>query len=121
MAFPGIAPRNPGDGRRAQFQLQKEYASGPAAYLRPIVKPVLGTVLIAVAGEARVETIDFTVDYATGVVTFTAPPGEGAAVTAGLASEFTMTPVSMPIPMSAFTLVSSSGVSAGACCWGAGV
>lgn len=72
-----------GDGRRTQFQLHKEYASGPAAYLRPIVKPVRGTVLVAVAGEARVETIDYAVDYGTGLVTFAAPPGEGAAVTAG--------------------------------------
>jgi len=68
---------------RTAFQLQKAYASWPWRYLRPIRKPVLGTVRVAIAGDAQKESIDFTVDYATGVVTFAAPPGLAAAVTAG--------------------------------------
>lgn len=72
-----------GDGSRTVFQLQKDYASGPSTYLRPIVKPVLGTVQVSVAGDPRIETIDFTVNYGTGAITFAAPPGEGAVVTAG--------------------------------------
>ncbi len=73
-----------GDGTTATFQLSKTYGIGAHAYRRTIVKPVLGTVRVAVAG---VETAasDFWVDVTTGRVTFSAMavPTPGAGVTAG--------------------------------------
>ena len=42
------------------FQLQKTYRSGEETYVRPIVKPVLGTVLVAVAEDPKVEGLEFT-------------------------------------------------------------
>lgn len=74
-----------GDGTAAAFQLVKTYGSGADVYRRPIAKPVAGSVRVAVAGAERAEGPDFTVDAATGVVTFQpgAIPPAGAAVTAG--------------------------------------
>jgi uncharacterized protein (TIGR02217 family) len=69
-----------GDGARTAFQLVKRYGAAFDPYLRPITKPVAGTVRVAVAG---VETEDFSVDAVTGVVTLVDPPGVGVAVTAG--------------------------------------
>jgi uncharacterized protein (TIGR02217 family) len=74
-----------GDGVTAAFQLRKRYGTGLRDYDRAIIKPVAGTVKLAVAGVEQSEGSDFTVDYATGLVTFAAghiPPDE-AAVTAG--------------------------------------
>jgi uncharacterized protein (TIGR02217 family) len=68
-----------GDGVRTEFQLVKRYGDGPA---RGIAKPVAGTVRVAVDG---LELGGFTVDATTGTVTFDAPPGPGAPVTAGFA------------------------------------
>jgi uncharacterized protein (TIGR02217 family) len=72
-----------GDGVRTLFGLVKRYASGAEAYLRPIAKPVAGTVLVAVAGVALVPGTDYAVDHETGQVQCTVPPADGAAVTAG--------------------------------------
>lgn len=72
-----------GDGIEASWQLTKSYRSGEARYVRPITKPVVGTVKIAIAGAELVETIHYTVDAATGIVTFDHPPDEGAEITAG--------------------------------------
>lgn len=72
-----------GDGVRVGFALRKAYRSGPGSYWRPIVKPVAGTVLAAVGGVEMRDTLDFTVDAATGTLTFRAPPEDGAVVTAG--------------------------------------
>ncbi len=72
-----------GDGVQTLFRLHKEYRSGPARYVRPIVKPVLGTVVVAVGGEPMREAVDWTLDHATGELTFAVAPGERAPVTAG--------------------------------------
>ena len=74
-----------GDGVAAGFQLVKSYISGTASYARAIRKPVAGTVRVAVGGVEKAEGADFTLDPATGLVTFTAGaiPAAGAAVTAG--------------------------------------
>ncbi|WP_417495696.1 TIGR02217 family protein [Maricaulis sp.] len=70
-----------GDGVATDFQLVKYYASGAQSWTRMIAKPVEGTVVVAVDGvEAAVS-----VDHATGLVSFSEPPGEGAAITAGFA------------------------------------
>ena len=72
-----------GDGERTVFQLVKAYRSGEASYVRPITKPVSGTVAVGVQGDRQIETVHYTLDITTGVVTFFDPPGAGARVTAG--------------------------------------
>lgn len=72
-----------GDGVTTVFQLQKTYLSGLQSYTRPIAKPVLGTVLIAVAGDPKVESLEFSVNVETGDVTFVLAPDLGTRVTAG--------------------------------------
>jgi uncharacterized protein (TIGR02217 family) len=72
-----------GTGAQTAFPLSKTYVSGPTSYQRPVVKPVAGTVLVAVAGVIKTLGADFTVNAATGVVTLTAAPASGASVTAG--------------------------------------
>lgn len=74
-----------GDGARTAFQLVKAYGSAFASWQRDIAKPVTGTVRVAVDGIEQQVLTEFTVDAATGTVTFTetAVPGIGALVTAG--------------------------------------
>jgi uncharacterized protein (TIGR02217 family) len=74
-----------GDGAVQLFPLVKRYQSGAESYDRPIVKPVAGTVRIAVDGMELTEGSGFTVDAATGLVTLASAPAPGAAVTAGFA------------------------------------
>ena len=85
---PSLTPAGPdqaigtGDGARKVFALAKTYGDGAGAVVRPIAKPVAGTVRIAVAGLA-LGAGAFAVDAATGLVTLVAAPAAGAAVTAG--------------------------------------
>jgi uncharacterized protein (TIGR02217 family) len=74
-----------GDGTTAAFQLVKTYGSEYAPYQRPIVKPVDGSVRVAVDGEEQATGSDFTLDATSGVVTFLPGriPADGQAVTAG--------------------------------------
>ena len=76
VVSPGDQPLGVGDGAATVFALTKTYAD----LARPIAKPVAGTVRVSVDG---VETAAFVVDPATGAVTFDAPPGMGAVLTAG--------------------------------------
>ena len=70
-----------GDASQRSFQLCKTYGEGPGAYVRPIRKPVAGTVQVAVAGVALGDDA-FAVDAATGLVTLSTAPAGGAIVTA---------------------------------------
>lgn len=72
-----------GDGTTARFQLAKTYRSGDHRYLRPITKPVAGTVVIAVDGVTMREGAQFDLDVTTGTVTLYEAPNAGAEVTAG--------------------------------------
>ena len=72
-------PLGTGDGARTAFPLAKTYGA-LSPYLRPIAKPVPGSVRVAVAGA---EITAFALDAATGLVTLAAAPAPGAAVTAG--------------------------------------
>jgi uncharacterized protein (TIGR02217 family) len=65
-----------GDGEQARFQLIKAYGET----VRPIAKPVEGSVRVALDG---VETEGFEVDRVSGVVTLDEVPDEGVAVSAG--------------------------------------
>jgi uncharacterized protein (TIGR02217 family) len=83
-ASPGAMdqPLGAGDGVTTAFQLVKRYASGAGSWDRAILKPVDGSVVVAVDGAA---TTAFDVDLATGVVAFHTAPAEGAVLTAGFA------------------------------------
>ena len=72
-----------GDGIATVFRLQKTYVSGLQTYTRPILKPVAGSVRVAVAEDPKVEGLEFSVAATTGEVTFTLPPEQGTRVTAG--------------------------------------
>lgn len=72
-----------GDGAAVSFQLTKTYTSGASSYARPIVKPVAGSVLVAVDGAVQAEGADFTLDTTSGIVTLSTAPGSGLEVTAG--------------------------------------
>lgn len=72
-----------GDSARRDFQLLKHYVSGAQDYARIITKPVQGTVRITVGDVPMQEQIDYSVDYATGIVTFALPPEDDAEVRAG--------------------------------------
>ncbi len=51
------------------FQLIKEYTKGPRIQVRPILKPINGTILMAYNGATKNEGTDWTLDYSTGIVT----------------------------------------------------
>lgn len=74
-----------GDGTTRTFQLQKVYGRSLAPWTRRVVKPVAGSVRIAVAGVVQEQGSAVTVDTTTGLVTFapSATPPADAAVTAG--------------------------------------
>ncbi|QQR35641.1 DUF2460 domain-containing protein [Devosia oryziradicis] len=74
-------PIGTGNGSRTGFQLTKRYGASFDPYFRPITRPVAGSVKVAVAGVEQVS--GWSVDVATGVVGFTVPPANGAALTAG--------------------------------------
>jgi uncharacterized protein (TIGR02217 family) len=69
-----------GTGTKTTFQLVKNYGTGARKYAREISAPVTGTVLVAVNGVA---TTTFSIDYATGVVSFATAPAAAASITAG--------------------------------------
>jgi uncharacterized protein (TIGR02217 family) len=70
------------DGVKVSFTLTKRYGANFDPYLRPITKPVEGSVRVAVAG-MELDTAAFSVDPLTGAVTLDSAPSMGAAVTAG--------------------------------------
>ena len=79
---PTDQPIGTGDGERRVFALVKTYGTGESAYVRPVVKPVAGSVRVAVAG-VELGPEAFAVDTTTGVVTLETAPAPGQAVTAG--------------------------------------
>ncbi len=72
-----------GDGLRTEFALVKTYRSGEQVYVRPIAKPVAGTLQVALSDVPLIETIDYSVDLTTGQLTLMTPPPVGATLTAG--------------------------------------
>jgi uncharacterized protein (TIGR02217 family) len=72
-----------GDGVTTVFGLQKTYLSGLQSYVRPIRKPVSGSVVVAVAGDQKIETLEFSVDLETGDIRFVLAPDLGTRITAG--------------------------------------
>lgn len=84
-AEPGIGDQviANGDDTTAVFQLVKTYRSGGQSYVRPISKPVNGTVRIGLDGTAQQDGVHYTVDDTTGLVSFVHPPDAGVEITAG--------------------------------------
>lgn len=74
-----------GDGERRRFALVKTYGDGPDAYQRPISRPVIESVLVAVAGVQKTAGADYSIDADTGEVVFEthAIPASDETVTAG--------------------------------------
>lgn len=75
-------PIGVGDGASVSFQLAKTYGAGAEAYVRPIRKPVAGSVTAAVAGVALAAD-GFSLDPTSGLMTLAVPPAAGAQVSAG--------------------------------------
>lgn len=77
-------PIGTGDGTTAAFPLRKIYGSVYAPYTRAIVKPVAGSVAIAVGGVVASPS-HYAVDTTNGIVTFTGGhvPATDATITAG--------------------------------------
>ena len=69
-----------GTGAQTAFNIVKIYTSGSTTLTRRIKKPVSGTVIAEVNGGV---TTAFTVDTATGIITFTAAPANGHVVKCG--------------------------------------
>lgn len=74
-------PIGTGTGSQTAFQLAKRYSSGAQSWTRTITKPVAGTVVVALGGVPQLS--GWSIDAATGVITFLTAPGSGVAVTAG--------------------------------------
>ncbi len=73
-------PIGTGDGTNKSFQLSRTYSSGGSTDVRTITKPVSGTVKVYLAGVLQVS--GWSVNTTTGIITFTAAPGNGVAVAA---------------------------------------
>lgn len=80
---PTDQPIGTGDGVTAGFQLAKTYVSGNFRMRRVITKPVPASVRVAIGGIEQKEGLAWTLDAATGMVTFATPPALGAEITAG--------------------------------------
>jgi uncharacterized protein (TIGR02217 family) len=70
-----------GDGETEAFQLVKRYESGAQSWVRRIVKPVAGSVRVALGGVEQLS--GWSVNTTTGIVTFDTAPGAGVLITAG--------------------------------------
>lgn len=70
-----------GDGTTESFRLRKRYQSGSTTWWRPIRRPVSGTIRVALGGVEQMS--GWSVDLATGILTFTTAPGSGVSVRAG--------------------------------------
>ncbi|MXU66322.1 DUF2460 domain-containing protein [Oceanomicrobium pacificus] len=72
-----------GDGVTRDWPLVKTYRSGAAVTARPVSKPVAGTVLVGIGGDAVEAGLVYTLDPADGVLRFEDAPASGAPITAG--------------------------------------
>jgi uncharacterized protein (TIGR02217 family) len=70
-----------GDGTKTTFQLVKTYGASFDPYVRPITKPVAGSVRVAIDGVELAS--GWSLDTLTGIVTFASAPGAGLVVKAG--------------------------------------
>lgn len=71
-----------GDGATTSFQLVKRYKVGTVELIRTIKKPVEGSVVVTIDG-VEISTDQYSVDYTTGIITFSSPPTNNAVIKAG--------------------------------------
>ena len=70
-----------GDGTNVTFQLLKVYVSGATTINRPITLPVNNAEFdVWENGVLQAETTDYTVNYATGIITFNTAPAAGLVI-----------------------------------------
>lgn len=72
-----------GDGIATDFQLRKAYQSGAETYWRPIKKIVPNRLFVSLDGQLQFEGSDYTADYDTGELIFSAAPASGQILRAG--------------------------------------
>lgn len=73
-----------GDGSTTAFQVVKKYTVGSNTFTRNLYKLVTSTLSgVTVNGVAKTEGVDFTVNYNTGVITFSVAPGNTHAIVVG--------------------------------------
>jgi uncharacterized protein (TIGR02217 family) len=73
-----------GNGIANSFQLTKRYVRGAVTYDRPILLPVVSSVLVAIDGAPPISLgLTWLVSRPGGVLTFSAPVPNGAVITAG--------------------------------------
>lgn len=77
-----------GDGINAEFQIYKRYTSGGVDYDRELKKIVSGTELVYVNNVLKTITTHYTIDYNTGLITFTAGNEPANLSTVAVAAEF---------------------------------
>jgi uncharacterized protein (TIGR02217 family) len=70
-----------GDGSTTAFQLKIDEGNAANSYIREIYKPKSGTLAIYKNALLQTVTTHYTVDYATGIVTFTSAPANGLSLT----------------------------------------
>lgn len=103
-------PLGTGDGVETEFQLIRRYSSGGYNYDRTITKPVTGTVVVY--GDAVEITSGWSVDTATGIITFDTAPADDLVLTVDF--EFDV-PVRfdvdrLPLTYEAFQVFAASGL-----------
>lgn len=69
-----------GDGATTVYDIVKKYTTGAYTYSRRILKPINGTLSVYVNAVLKTEGADYTVDYATGEITFGVAPTAGHAI-----------------------------------------
>lgn len=70
-----------GDAILVEFQLVKRYADAGEEYVRPITKPVAGTVVVSL--DDIPQPTGWSLDSTTGKITFAVAPGAGVVIKAG--------------------------------------
>lgn len=84
----GIGDSTTGSDGNADFQIYKRYTSGSIDYDRVITKPVDLTVVVKVNSTTKIEDTHYSVDYATGIITFISPNRPTTGQTVNVACEF---------------------------------
>lgn len=59
------------------FQLQKVYTDSAATWIREIYKPEQGSIKVYKNGSLQTETTHYSINYATGIITFVTAPAAG--------------------------------------------
>ncbi len=78
---PTDQPIGSGNGSVTTFALLKRYASGAQSWTRAIAKPMAGSVRLALNNIEQMS--GWSIDTATGSITFAVAPGSGVTITAG--------------------------------------